>query len=756
MRILKSWLTDYVKSIGSMSNSSIADLFRRAGIEVESVESGIDDNVVVAEILSVDKHPNADRLSLADVKDNSTTYKIVCGAPNIKKGQKVPLAKIGAILPGEFQIKKSTIRGVESEGMLCAADELGLGEDHSGIIVLPKDYEVGQPLNKYIKKETVFDISITPNRGDWLSHIGVARELAAFTGQQIRREPIVIQKMGNDIQSLLSLEVLNESACPQYFARIIQNVKVGSSPEWLVKRLEACGVRSVNNVVDITNYILLDTGHPLHAFDYAKIEGKKIIVRFANTDEEIVTLDGLNRTLIEKDLVIADSKHPIALAGIMGSKDSEVDGSTVDIVLEAAVFNPKGIRSSAKTHKLQSDASYRFERGIDDSDTEYVLNQAAKMITEVAGGSIASGILRFGQSPAKKSVKIDYDQINSILGSNLSRENIRHYLKSLYLELKDDLAIIPLWRHDLSILEDLAEEVGRMNGYDKITPIYFTKATPPAYSQYYTEELIKDVLVKFGFSETVSYPYLSDNDILLLQLKKENLLELSNPLQEEYKYLRVSLIPGLIKAVAKNPAFDPVLLFEISHVYMKSRETVNLGIVAAGKKAKEAIEKSLSSLQSILGYEFEVTIKEFPREELHRFKVKKPVVYTFECDISALIEKARLDDNKLKLSLSKHKITYRPISKYPMMTRDLAFIVDKKLDSDLITEEIYTVSDMVNRVELFDEFVSDKFGVNKKNVAYHIFLQDTSKTLTDQEADHVVRKIVKLIENKYQAELRKA
>ncbi|MFA6963679.1 MAG: phenylalanine--tRNA ligase subunit beta [Patescibacteria group bacterium] len=754
MKIQKSWLEKYVKEIGEMSADAVAELFRRGGIEVESIESGLDDNVVVAEILNVEKHPNADRLSLADVQDNTQTYKIVCGAPNIAKGMKVPLAKIGALLPGDFMIKKSTIRGVESEGMLCAADELGLGDDHSGIIVLPKEYELGEPLNKYLGNETIFDISITPNRGDLLSHIGSARELAAMIGKQIKKEPVSVAKTGSDIQSILALEVQDGSKCPQYFARVVQNVKVGPSPEWLKRKLELSGVRSINNVVDVTNFVLLDTGHPIHAFDLSKIGGKKIVVRGAKSNEKIVSLDGVERVLDSNDLVIADAKHPIAIAGIMGGKDSEVDDDTVNVVIEAAVFDPRTARLSSKTLKLQSEASYRFERGIDEGDTEYIINQAANMIAEVAGGNIANGILKSGQTPAKKIIKLNYEKINQILGMKLSDEIIRHHLKALDIELSTDEAIVPLWRHDLSIIEDVADEVGRVEGYDKIVPVYFDKANCPKFSQYFREESVKEALINNGFSETISYPYLSEKDVELLRLKKDKLLEVANPLQEELKYLRISLLPGLIKAVAKNPAFDPVLLFEIAHVYTKSKETTNLAIIASGKNAKPSIEKALSALKELLSKKFDAEITEFSRDELQKFKVKKPTVFVAEIDLSLVLEKSKIDEKKLDLPKSYSKSVYRPISKYPMITRDLAFLVDKKLDSSLITQSIYAVSDMINRVELFDEFASDKLGVGKKNVAYHLYLQDMDKTLTDQEAEQVVKKVVKMVENEYQAQLR--
>lgn len=754
MKILKSWLAEYLPSIKEKSNDEISDIFHLAGIEVEGIEVGLHDSVVVAKILKIDKHPDADRLNLASVTDGVNNYQVVCGAPNIAVDQIVPLAKIGAILPGDFEIKRAKIRGVESEGMLCAADELGLGSDHSGIIQLPKEYELGKPLKDYIIKETVFDISITPNRGDWLSHLGVARELGAFTGTIVKKTPITLKQSANEAKELLSVEIQNPKKCSAYYARVIKGVKIADSPKWLKEKLEATGIRSINNVVDITNLILLDLGHPLHAFDYQKIAGKKIIVRNALDKEKIETLDGVTRQLDKNDLVIADKEKAIAIAGVMGGLNSEVTSKTTNIVLEAAVFDSSSIRKTSKKLKLQSEASYRFERGVDDGGTEYVINKAASLIVEVAGGVILKGIVKSEIIPEPKKIKLDYQKINNLLGTNLLSDKINHYLKMLSFEIKDGFVMAPLWRHDVSIIEDLAEEVGRLYGYDNIEPIKPIKSTFENYSSYYLKQYLKEIIVKGGFSETISYPYLSQKDIEALKIQSKNLLEVVNPLQEEYKYLRTSLIPGLIKAIAKNPAFDPALLFEISHVYTKDNEQTNLAIVSSGKNAKSILEETLVSIEKGLNKSFKKEIKELPREQLTTFKVKKPAVYTFEVNVDDLLKKVVIDKNKLKLKISEKEVIYRPLSKFPMITRDVAFIVDKTVDAQEITKNIYAVSELINRVELFDEFASDKFGINKKNIAYHIYLQHPDKTLVDDEADRAVKDIIDKIEKEYKATLR--
>ena len=754
MKIQKSWLEEYLPEIKNKSNKEIAEIFHLAGIEVEGIETGIHKNVVVAKIIKVEKHPDADRLSLASVTDGVSDYKIVCGAPNIKPNQIVPMAKIGAILPGGFEIKKTKIRGIESEGMLCASDELGLGEDHSGIIQLSNDFQLGKSLNEYITKETVFDISITPNRGDWLSHFGVARELGAFTKKTIAKTPISLKQSANDVKESLSLEVKNTRKCSQYYARLIKGVRIGNSPEWLRNRLEASGIRSINNVVDVTNYILLDLGHPLHAFDYQKIDGKIISVRSAENNEKIQTLDGVVRELNKDDLIIADKRHPIAIAGVMGGLASEVTEKTTQIVLEAAVFDSISVRKTSKRLKLQSEANYRFERGVDEGDTQYAIDKAAKLISEVAGGAISQGILKNVNSSERKSVNLDYNKINALLGTNIPDDKIRYYLKSLGFETEKERVLVPLWRHDVSIIEDLAEEIGRLFGYDNIDIVKPTSATPPKRSQYYRKQFIKNIIIQNGFSETISYPYLSHKDIELLGINKSSLLEVVNPLQEENKFLRISLIPNLIKAIAKNPAFDPVLLFEISHIYTKDDEQTALALVSSGKDSKIILEEALTNIEKNLDISFNKKIVEFPREQLVKFKVKKPAVYTFETNIDNLLKKVNIDEKRLEIRIEDRQTIYRPISKYPMMTRDIAFIVDKNIDAKSISQTIIAEADLINRVELFDEFVSDKFGLGKKNVAYHLYLQHADRTLTDDEADKVVKSVVRKIESLYNATLR--
>lgn len=752
MKISKSWLKNYIDP--DLSDDEIADKLSLSGTSVEAIEKGIDPGVIVVEIRNITPHPQADRLRLATVFDGTEELTVVCGAPNIEVGQKVPLAKIGTNLPAG-KIEKAVIRGVESCGMLCAPDELGLGEDHNGIFILPEDYVAGLPLSEQLKSDTIFDIEITPNRGDCLSHIGIARELSALVGKTIKKEPISLDSIPEKASSKLGVEIKDTKLCHQYQARVIDDVTVTESPEWLKQKLISMGSKPINNIVDVTNYIMFDLGQPLHAFDYEKVSGRKISVRTAQKDEQIVTLDGVTRKLNNKHLVIADKEKPIAIAGVMGGINSEISTKTKSIVLESAEFLNSAIYRCSKDLGLSTDASYRFERGIDSSVVEYALNKAAKIIAELSGGKILSGIVREVSKNEIISIELKQDEINKILGTKLSRDEMIHILKLLGFEIKGDLCLVPSWRHDINIWQDLAEEIGRIYGYNKIEPINVPVSSKSKGSSYHFSEYIKDILVDCGFTETLNYAFLSEEDTRMASLKTSSLLEVANPIQAENKYLRNSLVPNLLKCVAKNPSFDQILLFEIGHVYAKDAEIKMLSVVAAGKDAKKQIELASQSLINMIGISSKsMQIMEISRDELSRFKIRKPLTYVLEIALDKF-EKDYLTKNPIGLKIVNKNVHYRSISKYPSLTRDVAFIVDKKTDADQLKEIIYSVSDMINRVELFDEFSSDKFGADKKNVAYHLSMSRPDRTMTDLEADEIMKGISKIAKMKFSAELRK-
>lgn len=751
MRVLKSWLKEYIEF--NWSDQELSDKLLFSGTLVDNFYSSLDDNIVVAEILKISKHPNADKLQIAEVFDGKDKFIVVCGAPNIKIGQYVPFAKIGAKVSDSL-IEKANIRGVESYGMLCSEFELGLGKNHDGILILDKSCKTGHPISQYLESDTVFDLEITPNRGDCLSHFGIAREIGALLNKSVKKTPLDLKMSNENSSDTIKLDVIDKEDCPNYFARVVKNVTVAPSPLWLKSRLLMCGIKPVNNIVDITNYIMLDIGQPLHAFDLNKISDHKIIVRKSKKSESLTTIDHEVQKLTGNELLIADSKKPIAVAGLMGSADSEISNSTRDVVIEAAEFDRKIIRQSSKILSLVTEASYRFERGTDSSSIEYAINKAVKLIQEIAGGSILSGIVKHQTIKPLNKFKFDFNKINNFLGTSLNQEQINQMLTSLGFKISNHICTVPSYRHDVSIWQDLAEEIIRIYGLEKIKPIPLKKSSPLKKSRYFYIEYIKDILANAGFSEIFSYPFMSKSDLKNSNIKSNNLLEIINPIQPENKYLRNSLIPGLLKAVSKNPTFDPVLLFEVGNTFNKQSEKTFLGVIASGKSSDKYIENAENLIINTLKSKHNINLINISTANLKLYKIKKSTAYAFEFDLTDIDKNLKLKDLELKQKIVKSSGLYRPVSKFPSITRDLAFIVDSKTDSKQISDAIYQISDLINRVELFDEFSSDKFGKNKKNMAYHIYLQSATDTLTDIEANKLIKQIIKSIENKCNAKLR--
>lgn len=741
MKISRNWLNDFVDI--KISDQILEEKLSLSGTLVEDVLNTIDSKIIVAKIKTVSPHPSADRLQIATIFDGSKDLQIVCGANNIEPGQTVPLATIGAQING-LKIKKVDIRGIESFGMLCSEKELGLSEDHAGIKILPENYEIGKPLNSYINNDTVFDLEITPNRGDCLSHLGIAREISTITGAKLVLEEKEDRRDSNSDQKI-TVDLKDSALCPQYMAQVIGGVKVGESPKWLKDRLLTLGQKPINNIVDITNYILFDLGQPLHAFDFDKIEDK-IVVRLAQRDEQIESLDGSKRILSDKDLVIADSKKSIAIAGLIGGANSQVEESTKDIIIEAAEFDPVSVRKTSKRLNLSTEASYRFERGIDSGGLARSLDKAVKMILEIAGGKIGPRTA-IGELPTQKPVEFNYEKINQILGLNIEKKQVDSILSSLGLSVSSNQAAVPYWRKDISCWQDLAEEVGRIYGYDKIKPLTIPKTLIPKKSKYYQKEAIKDILVDCGFSEVSNYVFLSEKDLTIAKIESRDLLEVSNPLQLENKYLRNSLIPHLLKNIAKNPSFDPIALFEIGSVFTKEKEKTFLGLAVSGKGAQNMLDEVRKKLGDL------ISIDQISRQDLESFKIRKPVVYVGEVDVDSIIkENSQLEGREL--GSSEIIFNYKPISKYPPVVRDLAFIVDRSLKSGDISQKILDCFDKVIIVDLFDEFYQEKIGLDKKNLAYHIYLQDLSRAMTDEEVDLIIKEIVKKVEQEFNGKIR--
>ncbi|TSC95314.1 MAG: phenylalanyl-tRNA synthetase beta chain [Candidatus Berkelbacteria bacterium Athens1014_28] len=748
IKISKNWLEDFIRI--PYSDDELAERLSLSGTLVEKIENPFN-NIVVSKIKKISLHPNADKLSVVSVFDGHKERVIVCGAKNIEVGQIVPLALPGAIICGN-EIKETEIRGVNSSGMLCSAYELGISNDQSGILILDDSTKIGEKLSKYLDADTIFDLEITPNRGDCLSHLGVAREISALLKTNLSRKPINLKMTGKKIQSILDLEVKDAALCPTYVARALENVKISDSPEWLKKRLISCGIEPINNVVDVTNYILLDLGQPMHAFDLEKIKGKRIIVRCAKKSEKIRSFDGTNLRLEKNDLIIADGEKPIAIAGIVGGIDSGISESTTSIVLEAASFSPKSVRATSKRLGIKTDASMRFERGVDPNLALYAIDKAAKMISEISGAIIFSGVLKHKVDSSETKIRFEYDKINNLLGTKISESEMIEILKRLNFKIEKNFVIVPSFRPDVTIWQDLAEEIIRLHGINNLKSLAVEKTKTTNNTEYFYKEIIKDIFVEFGFSESYNYSFISDNDCEIFNIDKKNLVKVANPLVPENHFMRNSLLFGLLKNIAKNPSFNNIMIFEIGKVFNKAGEKFYLGAIVSGKDATENLKKTVAQLEN--QFSFEKKIIEINSSDLLKYKIKRNSISYLEIDLSLVAKSFVGNANSLKIKKANFDIVYRDISKFPSVVRDLAFIVSEKIKSEDVESEIKKNSKYVIISEPFDEFKSDKFGVGKKNLAYHIHLQAEDRTLKDTEAETEIRNIIKNIEKMFNAKLR--
>ena len=558
MKVSIDWLKQYVPF--DLSVEELADRLTMVGLEVEEIHrnSPVFEGIVVGRIIRVENHPNADKLHLCTVDVGDAHLPIVCGAPNVAENQMVPVARVGAVLPGDKRIRKAKLRGVLSEGMICSEDELGISDNHDGILVLDeKAYRVGQPFGGESKMgSATLEVNITPNRPDCLSHIGVAREISVIVGENYTMPDDSVVEGDEATEALISVEIKDVEACPRYTARVVQDVQIGSSPAWLRERLESVDIRSINNVVDITNYVLMETGQPLHAFDYDLVQGRKIIVRKARDGESFTTLDDVERKLNGDDLLICDGERGVALAGVMGGQNSEVSDRTKTVLLESAYFHPVSIRKTAKRHGLSTEASHRFERGCDPNNTIYAVNRAAKLLHEIAGGSVAKGIVdAYPQTITPWEVALRPSRVASVLGEGVPRKTMIAILEGLDLKTSGEEPIhvsIPTFRPDLTREIDLIEEIVRHYGFDCIQPRLTStiSLTPSSDSGQDAHETFKDLLVGMGFMEIYTNTLVSQKHASLISGLEP--IPLQNPVSPETAFLRTSLIPSLLDAVQWN------------------------------------------------------------------------------------------------------------------------------------------------------------------------------------------------------------
>ncbi|MGH7885715.1 MAG: phenylalanine--tRNA ligase subunit beta [Thermodesulfobacteriota bacterium] len=796
-----SWLIDYVDL--NISPEELGEMLTMTGLELEALHDkgkGLE-NVVVAEIKAVRQHPNADRLSLCDVWDGGQNYSVVCGATNMKTGDKVALAKIGAFLPPSpkfpdgLEIKKSKIRDELSEGMLCAENELGLSTKSDGIMILPEKSELGQSLADSLGFDNIiFEIGITPNRPDCLCLLGISREVSAIIGEKLKTISYGVKEQGGDILELAEVMIADSIGCTRYSCRVIEDVKIAPSPDWIKKRLESCGIRSINNVVDITNYVLLEQGQPLHAFDYDLLADHKIVVRNAKKDEIINTLDGVERKLSSKDIVICDGKGPVALGGVMGGANSEVTNSTKNILLESAYFDPVKVRKTSKRAGLKSESSYRFERGVDPNNVVNALNRASDLIREIAGGKIAKGIIDIYPKPiSPKEVKLSVNKVRNLLGISIDKDEIIDILGSLDIEvIKSEvdsiLFKVPTFRVDIEREIDLIEEIARIFGYDNINAV--SPEVPMVANNINVitimQKRLRDVFVSHGFLEVINYSF--DDPELLKIFNPTPSIDILNPISKDYSSMRTTILLGLVKNVKLNLSrqIQDIRLFESGKIfYPKEKgqlpnEIKKFAAVATGKKEpevwnrssfdffdlKNVLERSLEVLsvdstinfEPLKGFEFLHPLKSSLIKidnqtlgfigELHPDTLDK-------LGIDQRLYVLELDLPILSSSYTKTKKKFFPLPKYPFLKRDIALVVDEQISVQQILLKMKEVnSSVIEDAWVFDVYKGESLESGKKSVAVSMLLRDKDKTLTDDDANRVQQKILKKLEQTLGAELR--
>lgn len=801
MKVSLNWLRDYVDI--QMDVKKLVHLLTMAGLEVESATPvGHEfEKVVVAEIESIQRHPNADRLSLVRVKTSTEKFPIVCGATNIREGQKVPLALVGAKLPNGIQIRRSKIRGEVSEGMLCSEIELGLGEDASGIMILDPDTPLGVNLGEALGlSDTVLDLSITPNRPDCLCVIGIAREIAALTGEPLRYPNLTLTDGGDEIEQRTSVTLYDADLCPRYVARLIEGVTIGPSPHWMRSRLEKVGIRPINNVVDVTNYVMMEYGQPLHAFDFELLEEGRIVVRRARRGETFVTLDGVERVLDEEMLVICDGVKPVAIAGVMGGLNSEIRTQTRSVLLESAYFLPRNNRQTSKKLGLETEASYRFGRGIDHGGCLKAANRAAALIQQLSGGRIIEGALDVYPQPIHPArISLSLPNVNRILGMEIPAQKVTTYLKRLEMEVQEEgggkwVVIPPTFRSDLEREIDLIEELARLEGYEKI-PVTLPSGPPSSEGLdqgLVLEQRAKDILLQHGYYEVITYSFTSPSSLDGLNLPPDDprreFLPLLNPLSQETSVLRTSLIPGLIEVARHNLSHQNrnLKLFELKKVYLQEkgeklpREVKYLAGLAMGMSHEP---HWASSVREIDFYDLKGCLEDlfvslqirgisFQRAEgvpyLHPGKASTILLMGEAIGVVGEIHPETLTyyDLPLKAYLFEidfdrmvkgvgEKKRFQPLPKFPSVFRDLSLVVEEDLEVGEVEQAIRSLEEpFIGEIKLFDLYRGAPIPQGKKSISYRIRYQASDRTLTDEEVNRAHEKVIMRLKEIFKAELR--
>lgn len=802
MKVTYNWLKEFVDF--DLSPLQLADLLTMLGLEVEGMEviGGTLDDVVVAVVEEKRQHPNADKLSLCKVNNGREILDVVCGAQNFSQGDTVALAQIGSVLPGDFKIKRSKIRGEESCGMLCSEKELGLADESAGIMVLPAGLVAGTPVFEALGiKDTLFEIGLTPNRSDCLSVIGIAREIAARLGLKVRTPKPAPVEGEQVVTDVIGVEIQAPELCPRYAARYISGCTIAPSPAWLVKRLAAIGIRSISNVVDVTNLVMMELGQPLHAFDCDRLAGHRIVVRRAGEGERFTTLDSQERLLASTDLVICDSERPVALAGVMGGENSEIADTTSSILLESAFFAPAGIRKTSKRLGLHTESSHRFERGIDREGVSLALDRAAALIVELAGGSCARGIIdAYPGAGAVPSISFRPKRANDIIGLQLSDSDTLNLLERLECTvgpLADGSCQVtpPSYRVDIEREIDLVEEIARLNGFDAIPstmPVARVESDRPSRHQQ-LQKSVREILVSHGMNEVINFSFTAPDaaDRLLLpgDDRRRTFVRLANPLVEEHSVMRTTLLPGLLDTLARNVSFRSLdlRLFEFRRIYLPvqggnmpqeplaiagaltglrdggygwnlSREQVdffdakgivenilhqlNIGRVTWVADAPEPYLHPGKSCRIMAGRDAIGVLGELHPNVQQNFNIERPV-YCFELDFERLV------------TLSGGRRAVSAPSRFPDSSRDIAMLVPDSMPLEQITACISSVkSREVEQADVFDVYRGAGIPEGFKSIAIRIRYRSFERTLVDEEIGRIHQRIIDSLTGKLNVSIR--
>ena len=811
MKISLNWLKNYLDKDVDVDKASA--LLTGGGLEVESVEpfetvKGGLRGLVVGEVKTREKHPDADRLSITTVDvGGPALLNIVCGAANVAAGQKVIVAVEGAeLFPSEgesFVIKKSKIRGQASEGMICAEDEIGLGKSHEGIMVLRPDAVIGTTASAYfgLESDQVFEIGLTPNRADAASHVGVARDLAALIschGTEEEKTQCILPDVsafavGNKTMNI-AVQVLEPADCPRYSGVCISGITVKESPDWLKNRLKAIGLRPINNIVDITNFVLHELGQPLHAFDADKIKGGKIVVRKCPDKTKFVTLDEVTRELSEKDLMICDAQEPLCIAGVFGGVGSGVTSATKNIFLESACFNAQSVRKSSRFHGLKTDASFRFERGTDPEITVFALKRAAVLIAELTGGVVASEVIDIYPFPiAPFRIPFAFNNCEKLIGKKIDTDIIRNILVSLGIVIESDsndalLLVVPPRKVDVSRECDVVEEVLRIYGYNKIdVPAHMQSSVSHAPKPDKTKirRIVSELLSTGGFSEIICNPltkgeYYEKNS----SFKPEQSVTLLNPLSSDLNVMRQSLVYGGLEVIAynQNRKQADLKIYEFGKTYLRSErgfhEQNYLSLFLTGRKMPESWNAAkaptdffelkafvlnicsrlgivVSSVTEVSNELFSGGLKLDSRKKtIAEFGMLKKAVLK-QADVAGEVLFANINWDNVLASIPEKEVQYKEVSKFPAVRRDLALVLDKKIAyKEVEALAFQTEKALLKNLNLFDVFEGEKLGKEKKSYAVSFTLQDDHATLTDKQIDKVMEKLIKVYKEKLGAEIR--